>query len=83
MPSTFFTYFYERSQIHPAIYDIAHKIYHHQNIRRKGQLKYYLEFFIYDDSIAVTIEEESGTYTFLIDNFKDYMTVFSNINSSQ
>ena len=82
MLSISFTYFYEKSQIHPVIYNIACKIYHHQNIRKKEQLKYYLDFVIYDDSIAVTMVDESGTCTFLIDNFNDYMTIFSNINSS-
>ena len=83
MPSTSFTCFYERFQIHPVIYDTVHKIYHHQNIRKKEQLKYSLEFVTYNDSITVTIEDESGTHTFLIDNFHDYITIFSDINSSQ
>ena len=83
MLSISFTYFYERSQIHPKIYDIAHKIYHHQNTRKKEQLNCYLDLVVYDDSIAITIEDECGTCTFLIDNFTNYIIIFNDINSSQ
>ena len=55
MLPTLFTYFYEISQIHPKIQDIAHKIYHHQNNTKAEQLKYLLYFIIYDDSITITI----------------------------
>ena len=64
MLPTLFTYFYERFQIHPAIYDTAHKIYHHQSIRKKGQQKYHLDFVIYDDPITITIKDNFGTCTF-------------------
>ena len=76
MLSISFTYFfYKRSRIHPRIYDIACKIYHHQNIRKKEQLNCHLDL-IYDDSIAVTIEDKCGTHTVLIYTFTDYIIYF-------
>ena len=83
MLSISFTYIYERSQIHKIIYDIACKIYHNQNTRKKEQLNCYLDLVVYDDSIAITIEDECGIHTFLIDNFSDYIIIFNDINSSQ
>ena len=77
-----FTYFYEKSHIHPRIYDIAHKIYHHQNTRKR-ELNCYLNLVVYDNSITITIEDKCGTRAFLIDNFIDYITIFNYINSSQ
>ena len=79
MLPTFFTYFYDRSQIHQTIHDTVHKIHHHQSIRMKGQLKYHLDFVICDDSITITIEDDSGTSTYLIDNFNDYMTILKDM----
>ena len=73
MLSISFTYFYERSQIHPVIYNTGRKIYPHQNTRMKEQLRCYLDLVVYDDSITITIEDECGTCTFLIDNFTDYI----------
>ena len=82
MLSISFTYFYKRSHIHPRIYDIAGKIYCNQNIRKKEQLNCHLDLVVYDDSIAVTIEDECGTCTFLIDNFTHYITIFHSNNSN-
>ena len=82
MLSISFTYFYKRSCIHPRIYDIACKIYCHQNTRKKEQLNCHLDLVVYDNSIAITIEDKCGTCTFLIDNFTDYITIFHDITSS-
>ena len=59
------------------------KIYHHQNTRKKEQLSCYLDLVVYDDSISLTIEDECGTHTFLINNFTNYIIIFNDINSSQ
>ena len=85
MLSISFTYFYKRSQINPRIYDIACKIYHHQNTRKKEQLNCYLDLdlVVYDNSIIITIQDKCGTCTFLIDSFTNYITIFNDINSSQ
>ena len=73
-----------RSLIHQGIQYIAHKIYHHQNIRKRGgQQNYHLDFVIYDDSIAIMIEDDSGAHTFLIDNFNDYMMILNAVDTSQ
>ena len=63
-------------------YDIACKIYCHQNIRKKEQLNCHLDLVVYDNSIAVTIEDKCDTCTFLIDTFTDYITIFHSIKSN-
>ena len=44
--------------INPWIYDIASKVYHHQNTRRKEQLNCHLDLVVFDDSIAVTTKDK-------------------------
>ena len=83
MLSISFTYFYQRSCIYQKNYDIACKIYHHQNITKKEQLNCHLDLVVYDYSIGMTIEDECGICTFLIDTFTDYITIFHSINSIQ
>ena len=83
MLSISFTYLYRRSFICPRIYDIACKIYHHQNIRKTEHFNYHLDLVVYDDSIGITIEDKCGPCTFLVDTFTDYITIFYSINSNQ
>ena len=55
--------FYKRSHIHPRIYDITSKIYHHQNTRKKEQLNCHLDLVVYDNSITIVI------YQYLLANY--------------
>ena len=43
-------------------------------------LKYHLDFVIYDDSIAVTIEDDSDVCTFLINTFSDFIIILEDID---
>ena len=52
-------------------------------LERQEQFNYHLDLVVYDDSIGMTIEDECGTHTFLIDAFTNYITIFHSINSSQ
>ena len=68
----------------PRIYDIACKIYRHLNIRKKEHFNCCVDLVVYDDSIGVTMEDECGTHTFLIDTFTDisqYFIVLNVLNS--
>ena len=49
---------------------------HHLQFRGKGKFKCSLLLIVYDNSIAITIEDTSSTRTFLIDTFSDYMAIF-------
>ena len=76
MFSVSFVYLYNRFSMSPRIYDIACKISHHLEVRDKGKFNCCLDLVIYDDSFAITIEDNYITWTFLIDTFVDYITIF-------
>ena len=79
MLSVSFVYLHKRFSISPRIYDIACQIYHHLQIRGKGNCKYSLYLIVYDDSIGITIEDNCSTCTFLIDTFSVYITIFHSL----
>ena len=63
----------------PRIYYIACKIYHHLEVRGKGNFNCCLDLVVYDDSIGITIEDNCSICTFLIDTFSDYITIFHSL----
>ena len=79
MLSTPFVYLYKRLLMCPRIYDIACKISCHLEVRGKGNFNYCLDLVVYDDSIGITIENSCITWTFLIDIFADYITIFHSL----
>ena len=58
------------------IYDIGCKIYHHLEVRSRGKFNCCLDIVVYDDSVGITIEDNCSIFTFLIDTFSEYITVF-------
>ena len=76
MLSVSFVYLYKRLSMCPRIYDIACKISHHLEVRGKGKFNCCLDLVVYDDSIGITIEDNCITWTFLIDTFANYITIF-------
>ena len=46
----------------------------------REHLNYHLDFVIYDDSIALTIEDDFDVCTFLIDTFSDYILILEDID---
>lgn len=73
------TYFYNRFFVSPNIHDVVHKIYRHLNVTEKVHFNCCLDLAVYDDSIGLTIEDEYRTCTFLIDNFADYIAIFTSL----
>ena len=61
------------------IYDIACKIYHHLEVGGKGIFNCCLDLVVYDNSIAITIEDNCSICTFLIHTFSDYITIFHSL----
>ena len=76
-----FVYLYKILLMCPRIYDIACKISHHLQVRGKGNFNCSLDLVIYDDSIGITIEDNYISWTFLIDTFANYITIFHGLPS--
>ena len=62
-----------------TIYDTSCKIYRDLEVRNKAHFNCCLDLVIYDDSIGIAIEDDCVTYTFLIDTFADYITIFHSL----
>ena len=82
MLSVSFLYLYKRFSLSSRIYDIVCQIHHHLQSRGKEKFSCSLLLIVYDDSIGITIEDASNTYTFLIDTFSDYITTFHSLHHS-
>ena len=74
------TDFCNRFLVSPNIHDVVCKIHRHLNVTEKIHFNCCLHLAVYDDSIGLTIEDECCTCTFLIDNFADYITIFTSLH---